>query len=84
MDPVTDVGEPTLLTTLPRGLGALPEAEVAASQHGRILQAITEQVAEHSYSRSTVAGVISAARVSRSAFYSAFTTCSTSPIRSSS
>lgn len=57
---------------LPRGVGALPGAEVAASQRGRILQAITEQVAEGGYHATSVQNVIRRARVSRSAFYSAF------------
>ena len=58
--------------SLPRGSGALPEAEVAASQRGRILQSIIEEVADRGYHQSNVAGVIARARVSRSAFYSAF------------
>jgi AcrR family transcriptional regulator len=57
---------------LPRGRAALPESEVAASQRGRILQAVTEEVATRGYSATTVQHVISRARVSRSAFYDQF------------
>lgn len=60
-------------TTLPRGMSALPEAEVAASQRGRILQGITEAVAEHGYHATSVKHVIERARVSRGSFYAAFT-----------
>ena len=59
-------------TSLPRGLRALPEAEVAASQRGRILQAVTEEVAERGYAATSVKGIIGRARVSRAAFYAAF------------
>jgi AcrR family transcriptional regulator len=59
-------------TSLPRGVGALSEAEVVASQRGRILQAIVEQVAEGGYHATSVQDVIGRARVSRSAFYGAF------------
>jgi AcrR family transcriptional regulator len=58
---------------LPRGRSALPESEVAASQRGRILQAITDEVAERGYARTTVQHVIKRARVSRTAFYENFT-----------
>jgi AcrR family transcriptional regulator len=50
----------------------LPESEVAASQRGRILQAVTEEVAERGYAATTVQHVISRARVSRTAFYDKF------------
>lgn len=59
-------------TSLPRGLSALSEAEVVASQRGRIMQAITEEVAEHGYHACSVQGVIRRAGVSRGAFYGAF------------
>ncbi len=71
-------GEPLPLTLmpervgLPRGRAALPESEVAASQRGRILQAVTEEVAARGYSATTVQHVIARARVSRSAFYDQF------------
>jgi AcrR family transcriptional regulator len=57
---------------LPRGRAALPETEVAASQRGRILQAVTEEVAARGYAATTVQHVISRARVSRTAFYAQF------------
>lgn len=58
---------------LPRGRSALPEPEVAASQRGRILQAITDEVADRGYAQTTVQHVIKHARVSRTAFYDNFT-----------
>lgn len=58
--------------SLPRGLSALPDAEVASSHRGRIMQAITEEVAERGYHACSVQGVIRRARVSRGAFYGAF------------
>lgn len=57
---------------LPRGRSALPESEVAASQRGRILQAITDEVADRGYAQTTVQHVIKRARVSRTAFYDNF------------
>jgi AcrR family transcriptional regulator len=57
---------------LPRGRAALPGSEVAASQRGRILQAVTEEVATRGYAATTVQHVISRARVSRTAFYDQF------------
>ncbi len=58
---------------LPRGRAALPGSEVAASQRGRILQAVTEEVAARGYTTTSVQHVIGRARVSRSAFYASFT-----------
>ena len=58
---------------LPRGRAALSEREVAASQRGRILQGVTEEVAARGYAATTVQHVISRARVSRRAFYDQFT-----------
>ena len=76
---IADAGDAALPLTLmpervglPRGRAALPEAEVAASQRGRILQAVTEEVASRGYSATTVQHVIARARVSRSAFYDQF------------
>ena len=60
-------------TQLPRGRSALPGVEVAESQRGRILQAITEEVAERGYPATRVQDVINRARVSRKAFYDVFT-----------
>lgn len=59
-------------TSLPRGTSALPGTEVAASQRGRIMQAIVEEVAESGYVACSVAAVTARARVSRSAFYGQF------------
>lgn len=57
---------------LPRGRSALPESEVAASQRGRIMQAVTDEVAAVGYARATVAGITRRARVSRTTFYQSF------------
>lgn len=57
---------------LPRGRAALPESEVAASQRGRIMQAVSDEVAEVGYARTTVAGITRRARVSRTTFYQVF------------
>lgn len=59
-------------TSLPRGTSALSGAEVAASQRGRIMQAIIEEVAATGYAACSVAAVTARARVSRSAFYANF------------
>lgn len=57
---------------LPRGRSALPESAVAASRRGRILQAVTEEVAARGYAATTVQHVAARARVSRGAFYGMF------------
>lgn len=57
---------------LPRGRAALPESEVAASQRGRIMQAVTDEVAEVGYARATISGITRRARVSRTTFYQSF------------
>ena len=57
---------------LPRGRSALPDDQVAASQRGRIMQAIVEVVAERGYPSTSVQDVIRRARVSRTAFYDCF------------
>jgi AcrR family transcriptional regulator len=57
---------------LPRGRSALPSSEVAAAQRGRMLQAITDEVAERGYAATSVQDVIRRARVSRSVFYEQF------------
>lgn len=57
---------------LPRGRAALTGSQVADSQRGRILQAVTDEVAERGYEATNVAHVIARARVSRSAFYRLF------------
>ncbi|WP_286930105.1 MULTISPECIES: TetR/AcrR family transcriptional regulator [Aeromicrobium] len=57
---------------LPRGRAALPEREVEASQRGRILQAVCDEVAAAGYARTTVTGITRRARVSRTTFYQCF------------
>ncbi|WP_344711181.1 TetR/AcrR family transcriptional regulator [Aeromicrobium flavum] len=57
---------------LPRGRAALPESEVAASQRGRIMQAVSDEVAARGYARTTVAAITGRARVSRTTFYQCF------------
>ena len=57
---------------LPRGRAALSQSEVAASRRGRIMQAMTEEVAERGYAATTVQHAITRARVSRTAFYELF------------
>lgn len=57
---------------LPRGPHGLSRAEVAESQRGRLLSAITELVAERGYAKVTVAELVARAGVSRAAFYGQF------------
>jgi AcrR family transcriptional regulator len=57
---------------LPRGRHQLPRERVAASQRGRILEAMVETVAERGYANVRVADVIAAAGVSRKTFYELF------------
>lgn len=57
---------------LPRGHHGLSEEEVRADQIGRLLDAITDLIAEVGYRRTTVARVIRRAGVSRTTFYSLF------------
>jgi AcrR family transcriptional regulator len=57
---------------LPRGRKDLSRQEVQASQHGRMLAAITEAVAEKGFAAATVTDVIKRARVSRATFYESF------------
>jgi AcrR family transcriptional regulator len=57
---------------LPRGRHGLSREQVLASQRGRILQAVTEAVAEKGFARVTVADVIGRAGVSRETFYEQF------------
>lgn len=57
---------------LPRGRRNLSREEVLASQHGRMLAAMTEAVADKGYAEATVADVIERARVSRKTFYDSF------------
>src|SRR3954454_14835880 len=57
---------------LPRGRHRLSRDEVVASQRGRMLTAMAEAVAQKGYARTTVADVLSRARVSRETFYEQF------------
>lgn len=57
---------------LPRGRHGLAREEVLASQRGRMLDALTEAVAEHGYAGTTVAHIVKGARVSRETFYERF------------
>jgi AcrR family transcriptional regulator len=64
--------EPAQVTTLPRGRHKISRKEVRDSQRGRIVWAMLECVAEAGYPGTTVADVVSRARVSRNAFYEFF------------
>jgi AcrR family transcriptional regulator len=57
---------------LPRGPHRLEREVVLASQHGRLLDAIAQVVAEKGYAATTVADVIDRAGVSRKTFYEHF------------
>jgi AcrR family transcriptional regulator len=57
---------------LPRGPHGLSREDVAASQRGRLLQAMVAVVADKGYARCTVADVIALAGVSRATFYEQF------------
>src|ERR1700730_11137795 len=60
-------GEP-----LPRGRHKLATDVVKSSQRERLLRAVVESVAAQVYDSTTVPAVVSAARVSRNAFYEFF------------
>ena len=57
---------------LPSGRHRLSAQEVKASQRERLLRAMLASVAERGYAATTVPAVVSAARVSRNAFYELF------------
>lgn len=57
---------------LPRGRHRLTRDEVAESQRGRLVRAMAEEMAEKGYARTSVAGVLRRARVSRETFYELF------------
>lgn len=57
------------LATLPKGPHRLGREVVRASQRRRMLDALTEAVAEHGFSALTVTAVVSGAGVSRKTFY---------------
>ncbi|MEB2346198.1 MAG: TetR/AcrR family transcriptional regulator [Deltaproteobacteria bacterium] len=62
----------TRYTPLRRGQHKLSRAEVAASQRGRMLEAMVEAAAELGYAGASVAEVIARASVSRRTFYEQF------------
>src|SRR5919201_6795907 len=66
------VAEADNVRQLPRGRHRLSREEVIASQRGRMLAAMAEVVAQKGYARTTVADVLSRARVSRETFYEQF------------
>jgi AcrR family transcriptional regulator len=57
---------------LPRGRHRLTRAQVAASQRGRMLDAMAQVVAEQGYAHTTVAAVVARSGVSSKAFYEQF------------
>ena len=57
---------------LPRGPHRLSKDEVSRSQRERLLQAMTEAVAEKGYSNTVVADVVARSGVSRATFYQMF------------
>jgi AcrR family transcriptional regulator len=57
---------------LKRGRHKLPAEAVRASQRERLLRAVIEVVADRGYEATTILAVVTAARVSRSAFYECF------------
>ena len=58
--------------TLPRGRHRLTREEVIRSQRERLVRAMAEVIAEKGYARTSVADVLSVARVSRETFYEQF------------
>lgn len=59
---------------LPRGTGRIPVGQVQAAQRARILRAAITSFADLGYEASTVADIVTRARVSRAAFYRLFDT----------
>ncbi|RFS87170.1 TetR/AcrR family transcriptional regulator [Actinomadura spongiicola] len=59
--------------SLPRGRHHLTRAQVSASQRDRLLQGMTQAVAEKGYACTSVADVLKRAHVSRETFYEHFT-----------
>lgn len=57
---------------LPRGPHKLDRDAVDATHHERLMRAALETVAAQGYARTTVADIVAAARVSKSAFYKLF------------
>ena len=69
---IVDVGPETQERALPRGPHQLSRAAVEKSQRERLLWAVTEAVAAKGYNATTVADIISGAKVSRTTFYQLF------------
>lgn len=65
-------GDRPPLPALPRGRHRLSREEVAASQRGRILDAMAHTVAERGYAATSVTDVVARAGVSTKAFYEQF------------
>ncbi len=57
---------------LPPGRHGLPRVFVAENQRERLLNGVVEAVAEHGYNATTIAGITSAAQISRRTFYEYF------------
>jgi AcrR family transcriptional regulator len=64
--------EPPPPPLLPRGRNAIPLSSAATLRRSRIIEATVSVIAAKGYADVTVADVVSAARVSRAAFYSHF------------
>ena len=61
-----------MLARLPSGRHRLTREVVAASQHGRLIEAMVHAVADKGYGPTTVADVVERAAVSRKTFYEHF------------
>lgn len=61
-----------LRTALPGHRSHVTRDDVAASQRGRLLDAVTQSVAEKGYAATTVADIVNLAGVSRTTFYQHF------------
>jgi AcrR family transcriptional regulator len=62
-----------LPSQLPSGRHGLPRRFVKRNQRERILAAVTQVVAEAGYAQTTIAGIVTTARLSRRTFYEHFT-----------
>lgn len=65
-------GSPGLRSALPGQRSHVTRDDVAASQRGRMLDAVTQSVAEKGYAATTVADIVDLAGVSRTTFYQHF------------
>lgn len=66
------VGSSQAVRQLPRGRHEFTREAVAASQRGRLLEAVAEAVAKKGYAATTVGDVVALAAVSRRTFYEQF------------